>query len=144
MLDCMIIGDSIAVGVSGAMPHCRAYARTGYTTGRWINEFLPVARELPTRNTIISLSANDLNTINTESNLLKIRAQIRTDQVYWILPNLKLKPTQVQIVRKVAADFGDVVLERPTTDISGDGVHPTATGYRRIAEQLNTHIKKEK
>ena len=55
--------------------------------------------------------------------------------MFWLLPSGKLKPAQVEAVKRVAEEFGDVVIPRPETDISPDGVHPTYKGYKKLAAQ---------
>jgi hypothetical protein len=64
-----------------------------------------------------------------------LRNKTTATRVYWLLPSERLKPQAVAAVRRVAEEFGDTVIERPTTDISGDGVHPTGVGYRKLAEK---------
>jgi lysophospholipase L1-like esterase len=127
------VGDSIAVGVSQARPECRAHAKVGINSSIWNRTYLHNLE--PTKVLIISLGANDTRHIDTESNIKLIRNKTTATKVFWILPNERLKPDTAAIVRKVAEEFGDVVIQRPTTDISGDGVHPTAVGYKKLAEK---------
>jgi lysophospholipase L1-like esterase len=59
---------------------------------------------------------------------------VQANRVFWLLPSQRLKPLQVEAVRRVAEEFGDMVIYRPETDISPDGVHPTFKGYKKLGE----------
>jgi lysophospholipase L1-like esterase len=37
-------------------------------------------------------------------------------------------------VTKVATEFADIIILRPESNISADGVHPTYKGYRALGE----------
>ena len=132
MLECLIVGDSIAVGVSQVRPECHAIVKSGINSSDWNKKHLH--KLTPTRTLIISLGANDLG-INTEGNVRSLRTQVNADRVFWLLPSQKLKPKQVEAVRQVAAEFGDTVIPRPESNISKDGVHPTYKGYKILGDQ---------
>jgi hypothetical protein len=53
--------------------------------------------------------------------------------VYWILP--AIKPNIQDIVRKVANEYGDVVL--PITSLQADKIHPSWAGYKDIAKKAS-------
>jgi len=127
MLECLIIGDSIAVGVSQVRTECQAIAKSGINSANWNK--LHLHKLQPTKTLIISLGANDLG-IDTEANIRKLREKAQADRVCWLLPSQKLKPDQYRAVKFVAQDFGDTVIPRPEKDISADGVHPTYKGYK--------------
>lgn len=131
MIECLIVGDSIAVGVSQVRKECVSIAKSGINSHVWVSKNL--SKLTPTRNLIISLGANDLG-VNTEENIRKLRLAVVADRVFWILPNLKLKPKQVEAVKLVATEFGDIIVPRPETNISPDGVHPTYRGYKILGE----------
>ena len=131
MIECLIVGDSIAVGVSQVRGECASIAKSGINSHAWNAKNLN--RLVPARNLIISLGANDLG-VNTEENIRKLRTAAKADRVFWILPNQRLKPRQVAAVRLVATEFGDVIVPRPEADISADGVHPTYKGYKLLGE----------
>ena len=133
MLECMIIGDSIAVGVSQIRKECTAIAKSGINSKDWNNQHLDKLE--PTKTLIISLGANDFKGIDTETNIRKIRTKTQAEKVFWLLPSNKLKPLQVKVVEQVAKEYGDNIIDRPETDISSDGVHPTYTGYKKLAEK---------
>lgn len=132
MLECLIVGDSIAVGVSQVRPECQAIAKSGINSSNWNK--LHLHKLKPTKTLIISLGANDLG-INTEGNIRSLRTMAKAEKVFWLLPSQKLKPKQVEAVKQVALEFGDTVIPRPEKDIAGDGVHPTYKGYKVLAEQ---------
>jgi lysophospholipase L1-like esterase len=131
MIECLIIGDSIAVGVSQVRTECQSIAKSGINSARW-NE-LHLHKLKPARTLIISLGANDLG-VNTEQNIRRLREQAKADRVFWLLPSQRLKPEQVRAVKFVAIEYGDTVIPRPEKDISADGVHPTYKGYRVLGE----------
>ena len=135
MLECLIVGDSIAVGVSQIKTECVAYVKSGINSKNWNKQYL--SKLEPTKILVISLGANDYKGIKTEENVRQLRLATQAGKVFWLLPSNKLKPTQVEAVKKVAEEFGDTVIPRPETDISADGVHPTYKGYKKLAEQIN-------
>jgi lysophospholipase L1-like esterase len=132
MLECLIVGDSIAVGVSQVRPECEAIAKSGINSSDWNKKHLHKLK--PARTLIISLGANDLG-INTEGHVRSLRTNAQADRVFWLLPRQKLKPKQVEAVRQVATEFGDTVIPRPENNISSDGVHPTYKGYKILGDQ---------
>jgi lysophospholipase L1-like esterase len=133
VIDCLIVGDSIGVGVSQVRKECRAYVKSGINSTIWNRTYLHNLE--PTRVLIISLGANDTRQIDTEANVRLLRNKTTATRVFWLLPSERLKPRAVAAVRRVAEEFGDTVIERPTADISGDGVHPTGIGYKKLAEK---------
>lgn len=132
MLECLIVGDSIAVGVSQVRPECQAIVKSGINSSDWNKKHLHKLQQ--TKTLIISLGANDLG-INTQAHVRTLRTNAQADRVFWLLPSQRLKPRQVEAVRQVAAEFGDTVIPRPESNISSDGVHPTYRGYRILGDQ---------
>ena len=130
MLDCLIVGDSIAVGTATARPECVAYAKGGINSYQWLNKNIDKT-PLVAKTVIISLGSNDHKYVKTESELQAIRELTKADRVYWILP--AIKPDIQEIVRKVAAKHGDTVL--PITRLQKDGVHPSWAGYKDLGEK---------
>jgi lysophospholipase L1-like esterase len=131
MLECLIIGDSIGVGVSQFRKECPAYVQSGISSPGWIKKY--GEKTQPTKVLIISLGANDYG-INTLPNIERIRANAKADKVFWLLPRIERVPHAHEAVRKVAAQYGDVTLDRPK-DVSPDGIHPTGKGYRELADK---------
>lgn len=131
MIDCLIIGDSIAVGTHMMRPECVAYAQGGITSHGWNKKF--GNKDLTAKTVIVSLSTNDWEKADTYGMLMNIRTKIKGDtKVFWIEPNRENKFEAVQHVRKVAEHFGDVVLVN--TKWAKDHIHPTTKGYKELAD----------
>jgi len=135
MLECLILGDSIAVGVSQIRTECVAIVKSGINSQSWVRQNLDKVVGKEYRAIVISLGANDWRGIDTEAHVRLLRNNVNATQVFWLLPSSKLKPRQVEAVKAVANEFGDVVIPRPESNISPDGVHPTYKGYKILAEQ---------
>jgi hypothetical protein len=132
MIDCLIIGDSIAVGTAQFRPECVAYAQGGITSIGWNKKY--GHNDLTANTVIISLGTNDWDKADTYGMLLNIRTKIKGNaRVFWIEPNRESKVTAVNHVRKVAEQFSDTVL--PTTRWQKDKIHPSWAGYKDIAER---------
>ena len=132
MLECLVVGDSIAVGVGQVRTECMSISKSGINSRDWNKQNLHKLK--PTRTLIISLGANDYKGIETEQNIRKLRETVQAERVFWLLPSQKLKPDQVRAVKFVAQDFNDTVIPRPEKDISADGVHPTYKGYKVLGD----------
>jgi lysophospholipase L1-like esterase len=135
MIDCMIIGDSIAVGVSMARKECVSYSKGGWNSWQWNKDYLSQATTKPYETIIISLGANDHKGVKTEAELRKMRAAIKGKRVFWIDPGKDRKPIPHDALMRIASEYGDTVLPRPKDNMSADGIHPTGKGYRVLAEQ---------
>jgi lysophospholipase L1-like esterase len=133
MFECLIVGDSIGVGVFQQRPECVSMAQIGINSKIWNKKYL--SHMTPARTLIISLGANDSDDMDTEVNVRKLRIKADASRVFWILPNEKLKPDQVKAVRQVAKEFGDTVLTVPERDLAKDGLHITALGYKKLAQE---------
>jgi lysophospholipase L1-like esterase len=129
MFECLILGDSIAVGIAQQRPECVAYVKTGINSYNWNNQH--ITKNLSGKTVVISLGANDSGKINTRSELNTLRQLVKADIVFWILPHNN--PSIHGFIRELAEDYRDVVL--PIANISADGIHPTAKGYKLLANQ---------
>lgn len=132
MLECLIIGDSIAAGTAQVRKECISYSVGGYNTQQWNNKF--VNAKLSAKTVIISLGANDHSGINTFRQLDAMRRRVDGERVYWILPpcNDKFcKPHVNDIVEIIAKNWGDYVIE--TKKLQADAIHPSWTGYKELA-----------
>jgi lysophospholipase L1-like esterase len=130
MIDCLIMGDSIAVGTHQARPECVAYAKGGWNTWQWNRDYLK--NDLTAKTVIISLGSNDHKGVKTKAELQRIREKVGTTaRVFWILP--AIKPEIQTIVNDMAKEYGDTVL--PITRLQKDGVHPSWAGYKELAEK---------
>lgn len=131
MVDCMILGDSIARGTSDVRKDCVAYVQSGINSRDWNRKFLN--RSLDARTVVISLGSNDYKGIHTREELETLRAAVSSsDRVLWILPAIKEHIRA--IIMTIADNYGDDVLEM--LELSPDGVHPTGRGYRAIAKKF--------
>lgn len=131
MLDCLILGDSIAVGSHTAKPECVAYAKGGINSWQFNKMYLH--NEFYSGNVIISLGTNDHKYVNTRAELEKLRSRVLAkNRVYWILP--AIKPEIQQIVQDIAQKNGDIVL--PITRLQPDGIHPSGREYKELMEKV--------
>ena len=135
MIDCLIIGDSIAVGTHQARPECVAHARGGWNSWQWNKDYLVKATSQPARTVIISLGANDHKGVKTEQELRKMREAVKGERVFWIDPGQDRKPIPHNAITRIAKEYGDTILPRPKNHMSADGVHPTGQGYKILGEQ---------
>lgn len=129
MFDCLILGDSIAVGVAAQRPECVAYAKGGWNSWQWNKAY--IHKDLRSKITMISLGSNDHDGVHTFKELLKLRQSIDSNEVFWIMP--AVKPHIQDHIRIIAKNFNDTILYIP--QLSKDGVHPTSRGYRILAGQ---------
>jgi lysophospholipase L1-like esterase len=135
MIDCIIIGDSVAVGTAIYRPDCVSYSRSGWNSWQWNRDYLSVASSKTAKTVIISLGANDHVNIKTEQELRKMRSTIRADRVFWISPGKERKPVPQVAIEKIAQEYGDTILSRPRDHMSTDGIHPPGQGYKILGEQ---------
>lgn len=132
MIECAVIGDSIAVGISRVRPECRSITQVGITSQTWVRRH---AWQLgSTRTMIISLGTNDSG-INTEAQLRTLRVNADAERVFWVLPSTVKRAAAATAVRQVAAEFGDTVIVPPVSQIASDGIHLTRRGYQTLANQ---------
>ena len=138
MLDCLILGDSIAVGTKMFMPQCADYAKGGINS--WQFNKMYGTKDLTAGTVIISLGSNDHKYVKTYDELFAMRGRVNAKNVFWVLPHGNLNAPQnlpiaeiQKIVQSVADHYGDTVL--PIRGISPDGIHPTGTGYKDIANR---------
>ena len=129
MVDCLILGDSIGKGVADVRKDCTAYVQSGINSRDWNRKFLN--RPLDGRVVVISLGSNDYKVIRTRDELETLRAAVQSaDRVLWILP--AIHEDIKEIIYMIAGNYGDDIVE--LRELSSDGVHPTARGYRAIGK----------
>jgi lysophospholipase L1-like esterase len=128
MLDCLILGDSIAVGIAQHRPECQVIAKVGINSKNWVNK--NITKDLSANSVIISLGSNDHKNINTLKELFTVRQVISAKNVYWIVP--AINPEIQEMVDIVADKFEDKVIR--INKVSKDGVHPTTMEYKRLSE----------
>jgi lysophospholipase L1-like esterase len=135
MIDCLIVGDSIAVGTAMARKECVSYSKGGWNSWQLNKDYLSKVAGQPARTLIISLGANDHRGVKTEFELRKMRESVKADRVFWIDPGQERKPIAHDAIVRIAKEYGDTVLPRPRDHMSGDGVHPTGRGYKILGDQ---------
>ena len=130
MLDCLVLGDSIAVGLHQQMPQCQSFSKGGWNTWQWNRDYLK--NNLTANTVIISLGSNDHKGVKTQAELEQLRAKVTAGRVFWILP--AIKPEVQRIVKVIAALHGDTVV--PIDRLQPDGVHPSWAGYKQLAKDV--------
>lgn len=135
MLECLVLGDSLAVGVGQIRKECVTYAKSGINSYDYVNRHVLYTKSnhKEAKTVIISLGSNDYSSINTYEELLTLRQLVKADRVYWILP--AIKDVKRKNVQKIAEKYQDFVIDSREHQLSADGVHPTYKGYKEIAEK---------
>jgi lysophospholipase L1-like esterase len=134
MLECLIMGDSLAVGVGQVRTECVTHAKSGINSYDYVNRhILHTKGDTRAKDIIISLGSNDTKNINTFEELDTLRQLVQADRVYWILPNIK--ETKRKAVWEVARKYNDFIIDARGVDRSPDAVHPTYKGYKELAKQ---------
>jgi lysophospholipase L1-like esterase len=127
MLECLILGDSIAVGTHQFRQECVLVGKGGINSWQFNKNY---AKKIEPANTvIISLGSNDHDGVNSFKELLAMRQRIEGKRVFWIMP--AIKPHIQDMVQIIAKNYGDTVL--PITKLQTDKVHPSWAGYNEIA-----------
>jgi hypothetical protein len=125
MMDCVAVGDSIAVGI-GQAAHCSINAKVGASSSYIAQHTYSSDKGVA----VISAGSNDPDNPKLMSNLHAVRAKIKARRVVWILPyNRKA----AEAARAVAVQHGDAYI-----DLRGfrtrDGVHPSS--YSAVAKKI--------
>jgi len=132
MLDCLIIGDSIAKGLGDVRRDCMTIAKVGITTENYIDAY---STKLPDSGiAIISLGSNDNPKISDKEKLWVLRERVNANYVIWVLPNEKLFPLAFTAVEEIAREFNDGTIKMHNNWLSSDNVHPTGKGYKELAK----------
>jgi len=134
MMDCLILGDSIAVGTSSILQQCISLAKGGINTWQWNKDYAsrPMIEMQEYTNAIFCLGSNDHSGVNTEKELKATRAKVNAKHVYWIMP--AIKPDIQRIVLKIAVANNDKIIY--IKNLSKDGIHPSQAGYKQIVEDM--------
>ena len=126
MIECLVLGDSIAVGVGSASPQCQTIAKVGINS----KNFVVSRKHIPHANTtVISLGSNDGNA-DFSKYLKQLRAKV-SGKVIWILSNNNTKARKIAL--NIARQNGDSVVYL-SSFATADGVHPKS--YRSIAKKI--------
>lgn len=130
MVPCLVIGDSLAVGVGQFLTECRTEARVGITSRQFVHELLSPQ---DADKVVISLGVNDGPSPLTAANLQRVRETVRGRAVYWLLPPNHAYARAA--IRSVAARFGDRLIDC-APEAGPDGLHPTGAGYRALGARI--------
>jgi lysophospholipase L1-like esterase len=129
LFDCLVLGDSIAVGLGQVRPECAVVAISGITSERYVQTLLAPRRA---RTVIISLGVNDGDGVSIIDNLRLLRRTIAADTVYWLLAGTN--PRARDAARAVAALYRDRLID--VAPLAGpDHVHPNRAGYALLARE---------
>ena len=138
MIECLLLGDSIAVGLYHHVAPCESLSKSGWNTWQWNRDYLKY--DLTADTVIISLGSNDHKYIKTQEELERMRAKVTARRVFWILPHgnlpaggLPIEEVQ-RIVKMIATVYGDTVV--PITRVQSDKIHPSTAGYKEIARAV--------
>ena len=130
MIDCLILGDSIAVGVGQFRPDCEVHAKVGINSRNWVDR--NITKDLAANTVVISLGSNDSKNMKTLKELFALREVVEAKRVYWIVPAVNANAQEA--VKIVAYMFEDKILFIP--QLSKDKVHPTTSGYKDLANSI--------
>jgi lysophospholipase L1-like esterase len=137
MLECLILGDSIAQGVANHRTECVEYAHVGWNSQQFNRHYRTT--NLDANTVIISLGTNDHRYINTYQQLSALRSRIDARRVIWIMPAAVNPASGANIsgiqasVERLAKANGDAVLTIPRP--MADRYHPTGAGYKNLADR---------
>ena len=142
MLECLIMGDSIAVGTKMFAPQqCVAYAKGGINSWQWNQRW--GMNPLVAKTIIISLGTNDHSGVKTDVELLKIRKRVpHGSRVVWIMPPCNVRFCKLGVnatVRSVAVSYGDRIIS--TTYLQPDHIHPSWRGYKDLVNKATADSK---
>ena len=135
MLECLILGDSIAQGIANHRTECVEYAHVGWNSQQFNRRYNTT--QLDANTVIISLGTNDHGHMDTYEQLSVLRSRIDARKVIWIMPaainprsgaNLSIIQTSI---RSIARVNGDSILPIPRP--MADRYHPTVAGYKNLA-----------
>lgn len=133
MLECLILGDSIAVGTHQFKQECQAVAKGGINSWQFNKQYAKKGVDFSSEVVLISLGSNDHKGIKTYNELYHLREKIKANRVYWVMPNPELFPRQADDVNLIAISFGDTLIK--PTRYQTDKIHPSWAGYKQIAAE---------
>ena len=126
MMDCVYIGDSIAVGLQQREPSCGIYAKVGADTDFIVKKFSGTKAG---GHAVISMGSNAPMNPRNYQNALKLRKSLDVGFVVWILPYNR---QAAAAIRRVANQFPDAFVDLAAAGIpSKDRVHPN---YRKTSD----------
>tara|TARA_R110002072_G_scaffold271590_2_gene431584 strand:- start:6621 stop:7157 length:537 start_codon:yes stop_codon:yes gene_type:complete len=132
MLECLILGDSLAQGAAAALKaawqsRCEVVATQGIGSAA-------IRRSVPPQSyysATISAGSNDPTNPHLTENLIAIRRSISAKRVVWIAPYNR---SVAYVVADLARSYGDYLVDVAETPPVRDGLHPRS--YSRLARLL--------
>jgi hypothetical protein len=135
MLECLVIGDSIATGIASVMPQCIRMADVGISSSGWYSKYgsRPALDMQAYKFVVISLSTNDGEV--PVATLKKMRDKVVATRVMWILPS-QVRGYQRQKIFDLARSYGDIPIDI-TPYVGPDKIHPpTVEAYQKVAKKI--------
>lgn len=132
--ECILLGDSIAVGIGSQAPDCKVFAKVGINSAVFNKTY---TQQFSADVVAISLGSNDPDGLDTEKELRNLRSRIKAKRVYWVLP--AIKPNKRPAIDRIARQNADTIINIP--DLSSDGIHPTINGYKKLASSIKGSSK---
>lgn len=127
-MDCVAIGDSIAVGIA-AVSQCEDRARVGRSSA----QVLATIERTKAGTVIISVGSNDPTNPELLRNLRRIRDKVKgSELVVWISP---YNQYAASAVKQIAMMYGDGLIDL-RDHRTKDGVHPS--NYVKVASEALT------
>ncbi|MBP8285613.1 MAG: hypothetical protein KAX57_02100 [Rhodoferax sp.] len=133
--DCLVMGDSIAVGVA-QFSACKTLSTGGLSSWRWLDKWGVDLDRVNPSIVLISLGANDGSDPRSRKALAAVRSKVRASKVMWLAPSATLAPEPRKWVREVAGQFGDRVFELPQEHLQKDGIHLSWAGSKLVVRSL--------
>lgn len=127
MIECAILGDSIALGIGRLQPACQVQAVVGIGSEAYLSRFIHTVNA---RQTLISIGSNDPLLGDLVPYIRHMRSRVISDEVTWMLSANNANAAAA--VRTVAAEHGDRVVSIAPF-LGPDRVQPTPPGYYRLS-----------
>lgn len=126
MIECLVLGDSIAVGVGQNLPQCEVIAKVGLSSSQVLASVKAVSKDV----VVVSVGSNDPKNPELLRNVRALRAKINAKYVVWLLPYDRSAAGAVSQVASSNRDFVINLRDYATND----GVHPK--NYKILAKEL--------
>ena len=130
MFDCLVLGDSVAVGIARYLPECHIEAVVGINATTWLVKHPDLYHSGPS---MISLGKNPGP--QDEVALRTIRSHM-SGRVVWILP-IRVR----DIVKRIATEYGDAIVDITDGGAGPHRLHPTTSGYKKLAQEVRINLE---
>jgi hypothetical protein len=135
MIDCLILGDQIAEGLTNYVSGCIPITVPAITSKEYNDKYYKASMIVNNdwETIIISLGVNDTGGLNkTEYQLRDFRNSIKAKHVFWILPPEHMWDLR-NVVHNVAMGRQDGLIDVPGWNKS----YPSVWGFKDMAAKLN-------